>query len=176
LCFSTQPWAGHDVDEFTVELEDSTTDRSAQLHRALTNSLEHRLHIALRLADHAQDFAGGGLLLQRFGQVAFAGRTLVAQAGTLDVHGDVRRDGRKQAQPIGTQRGRAVPVVGDQHPKSAVRSGYGHGTEVPRAEGFRSCARTQGLRAGIVHEKDNLLAHRAGQDACIDKCNLQALG
>ena len=36
----------------------------AQLPRIRRDRLEHRLHVALRLADHAQDLAGRGLLLE----------------------------------------------------------------------------------------------------------------
>ena len=58
--------------------------RTAQLVTALRDRVEHRLHVGLRLADHAQDVAGRGLLLERLGEVAVARLQLLEQAHVLD--------------------------------------------------------------------------------------------
>src|SRR5262249_33026631 len=52
-----------DVDELAVERKNSAAFGIAKLARIARDSLEDRLHVALRLADHAQDVARGGLLL-----------------------------------------------------------------------------------------------------------------
>ena len=50
----------------------------------LEDRVEHRLDIRRRAADDAQDLAGGGLLLERGGQVAVARLELSEQAHVLD--------------------------------------------------------------------------------------------
>src|SRR5262249_37023865 len=66
--FGSDAVAGCVLNELAIEREDRSRSPSAQFPRARRNRLKHRLHIALRLADHPQDFAGGGLLLQCFSQ------------------------------------------------------------------------------------------------------------
>ena len=51
---------------------------------AMQYLLEHRLGVGDRVADHAQDFRRGLLLLQRLFDVARARLHLVEQAGVLD--------------------------------------------------------------------------------------------
>ena len=65
----------------------NTFDRSgiAQLERGRSgNRIEHRLHVGRRFADDAQDLAGGGLLLERFGQRPVARLQLVEEPNVLD--------------------------------------------------------------------------------------------
>ena len=58
--------------------------RPQQADGAGHDRVEHRLDIRLRLADDAQDVAGGGLLVQRRGQLAVARLQLREQAHVLD--------------------------------------------------------------------------------------------
>ena len=63
---------GRVPDQFAVVRKEVRIGRIAQPSCVGTNRLEHRQHIALRLADHAQNVAGRCLLLERLGQVAVA--------------------------------------------------------------------------------------------------------
>ncbi len=56
----------------------------AQPCRRLERGLEHRLQIEGRAADDLEHIGGGGLLLQRFGQLARARLHLVEQPHVLD--------------------------------------------------------------------------------------------
>jgi hypothetical protein len=60
---------GHLVEQFSVETSDVTMRPVAQPHRAAGNGVEHRLDVGRRTGDHPEDFGGGGLLLQRFGDL-----------------------------------------------------------------------------------------------------------
>ena len=56
---------GRQMDQLAVECKDECRTGTAQLQRGRRDRVEHRLHICWRLADHAQDLARRGLLLQR---------------------------------------------------------------------------------------------------------------
>src|SRR3990172_9941111 len=63
---------------------DETPFSTAEPRGIFDKRLEHRLKIKSRAADHLEDFAGGGLLLQGFGQVSVAGLELVEEADVFD--------------------------------------------------------------------------------------------
>jgi hypothetical protein len=57
-----------------VPIHERDADRGIgkELQAARNDGVEHRLGIAERVADDSQDVGGGGLLLQRFGQIVGA--------------------------------------------------------------------------------------------------------
>src|SRR5450631_3563786 len=56
----------HGPDQFAVERKEVRRVGATQLHGSPGYRIEHRLRVRVRLADHAQNFAGGRLLLERF--------------------------------------------------------------------------------------------------------------
>ena len=81
---NTEARSGREVKQLSIVGPDASEGRVAQLSRIRGDRLEHWLHVALRLADHPQDFAGRCLLLQRLGQVSVARLQLVKQPCVLD--------------------------------------------------------------------------------------------
>src|SRR5262245_11681108 len=67
---------GAEMKQLAVEFDERAEESATQRHRALDNRLEHRLHVRRRLADHAQDVAGGGLRVERPGQLPVTGLEL----------------------------------------------------------------------------------------------------
>ena len=61
--------------------------------RVLQHSLEHRLKLAGRTRDDLQHLGGGGLLLQRLGEIIGALAQLVEQPGVLDRDHGLRGEG-----------------------------------------------------------------------------------
>jgi hypothetical protein len=60
-----------DQDEpVAIRAVDGSVERLAQAGGSLRDRVEHRLHIGLRLADDAEDVAGGGLLIERLAEGA----------------------------------------------------------------------------------------------------------
>src|SRR6185295_2648124 len=55
--------AGHMMDQLAVEPNEPAEESVAQLHGALDDRVEHRLHVGRRAADDPQDVAGRRLLL-----------------------------------------------------------------------------------------------------------------
>src|SRR3990172_3784784 len=68
----------------TVEAKDHCVSRSTQARGILGYSIHHRLEVGRRAGDDVQDVAGGGLLLQRLGQVVVATFQLPEQPHVLD--------------------------------------------------------------------------------------------
>src|SRR5215467_3161085 len=66
------PFGGDDLDLISNDAREKATVRSKQAEGTCEDRVEHRLHIRLRLADHAQDVAGGGLRVESPGQVLIA--------------------------------------------------------------------------------------------------------
>jgi hypothetical protein len=66
----------HEVNQVTVERVDPCERGVTQGSRIHRYCLKHRLHIALRLADRAQDLARRGLLLEPFLQFCEQTRVL----------------------------------------------------------------------------------------------------
>ena len=83
---------GDKVDQLAVELIERAEESVAQPHGALHDRVEDRLHVGLRPAHDAQDFAGRGLLLERLGEIAVARPQLGEQPHVLD--GDDRLIGK----------------------------------------------------------------------------------
>src|SRR5262249_28493474 len=75
-----------------VDAEDRRVERLTQPGGALRYSVEHRLNVGGRLADHAQDIARGRLLLERDPQLAVPSLKLREQPHVLD--GDDRLIGK----------------------------------------------------------------------------------
>src|SRR4029453_1164452 len=67
-----------------VKSEDEPGVGAAQARGVLYQRLEDRLEIDRRGAEALKDFAGGGLLLERFGQIAVARLQLLEQPHVLD--------------------------------------------------------------------------------------------
>ena len=121
------------MDQLAVEREDHSEGRLAQLPRIRRDRLEHRLHVALRLADHAQDLAGRRLLLQRFGQVAVARLQLVEQPRVLDrdhrlvgeglEHGDLSFGEHRRFGASDGDRSNRAAVAEHRHGKDAAKPG-----------------------------------------------------
>src|SRR5215467_4135661 len=63
---------GGEMKQLAVELDERAEESATQRHRALDDRVEHRLHIRLRLADHAQDVTGRGLCVECSGQLPVA--------------------------------------------------------------------------------------------------------
>ena len=70
---------GSDVDQGTVVAEDTDRLRAEQASRAIDDGLEHRRHVARRLADDAQHLADRRLVGERFAQFVPARRRLAQQ-------------------------------------------------------------------------------------------------
>src|SRR5262245_57008085 len=66
---SAQTMTASKVQEIAVEPHHEGELATAQPYCALGNRVEHRLDVSRRARDDAQDLGGGGLLLQRLGQV-----------------------------------------------------------------------------------------------------------
>src|SRR5262249_58996930 len=75
---------GYDVDELAIEPYDCRKAAAAQFLAGGCNRVEHRLHIGWRLADHAQDLARRGLLLECLGDIPIALLELCEQSHILD--------------------------------------------------------------------------------------------
>ncbi len=70
--------------QLAIEPVDDAGFGTAEPGRVLDERLEDGLEIERRATDDLQDFAGGGLLLQRVGQVPVPGLELLEQAHVLD--------------------------------------------------------------------------------------------
>src|SRR5262249_23063158 len=68
--------ARYDLDQLTIEARDGPDCCFAQAERTLADRLKYWLGVGGRLRDHAQDIAGGRLLLQRLGEVGVLGLQL----------------------------------------------------------------------------------------------------
>jgi hypothetical protein len=68
-----RPVMGDEKEAFAVAAEDAGVLRLAQAGGALRHGVENRLDVSRRAADDAQDVAGGGLLVERRGELAVAG-------------------------------------------------------------------------------------------------------
>ena len=75
---------GVEMKELSVEPHDYAEGRIAQTSGAPGNGIEDRLHVRGRARDDPEDLAGGGLLLEGFGEVAVPGLELLEQADVLD--------------------------------------------------------------------------------------------
>src|SRR5215471_6470642 len=78
------------MDQLAVEPLDHAVSSPAQLPCIGCNRFENRLHVALRLADHAQNLARGSLLLQCFSQVVVAGLQFLEQTHILNSNDRLR--------------------------------------------------------------------------------------
>src|SRR4029453_9571169 len=67
-----------------------------QPHDAVGNGLEDRFHVHWRVADHPQDLARRGLLLQGCGQVTVTRLQLLEQAHILDSDHSLRGEGLQE--------------------------------------------------------------------------------
>src|SRR5262245_43187102 len=72
------------VKNTAVALKKPGVIRLAQMRRRLDQSVKHRLQIEGRAADDLEHVGGGGLLLQRFGEIACARLQLVEQPCVLN--------------------------------------------------------------------------------------------
>ncbi len=102
------------------DARDEDGGRAAQHERRRRDRVEHRLHVRLRAADDLQDVGRGGLLLERFGEVAVARLELGEQAHVLD--GDDRLVGeRLQERDLRVGKfSRDVAIHGDRADRLAV--------------------------------------------------------
>ena len=78
------PVVGRDPDDPFLQQLDRGVIRSAHQRRALCDGVQHRLEVRGRARDDSQDLGGGGLLLERLGQLAVARLQLGEQADVLD--------------------------------------------------------------------------------------------
>ncbi len=76
--------AGGPAEKFALALEQPGVIRLAQPRRQLDQGIEHGLQIEGRAADHLEHVGGGGLLLQRFGELLGARLHVVEQPHVLD--------------------------------------------------------------------------------------------
>ena len=116
-----------------VEREHVGELRAAEPQDRIRDRVEHRLHIGLRPADHAQDVAGRRLLLERFGEVAVARLELLEQPHVLDRDDRLVGEGLQQCDLRIRKRPRHVAINGDRadglpsrsmrHGKDAAESG-----------------------------------------------------
>ncbi len=102
-----------------------------QADGATQDRVEHRLDIRLRLADGAQDVAGGGLRVQRRGQLAVALLELLEQAYVLDRDDGLVGKGLEQRDlPLGEELSLGAPDA-----DRADRNAFSHqGNAERRAE------------------------------------------
>src|SRR5262245_42199574 len=70
--------------KIAVALEQPRVIRLGQARHRLNESIEYRLQVESRPADDLEHISGGGLLLQRFAQIAIARLQLSKQAHVLD--------------------------------------------------------------------------------------------
>ena len=63
---------GRQMNERAIEEEHVAVLGLAEMQRAIRNGVEYRLYVGLRTTNDLQDVAGGGLLVQRGGQLAVA--------------------------------------------------------------------------------------------------------
>ena len=93
---------------------------------ALRDRVEHRLEVGRRARDDAQDLAGGGLLLQRLGEVAVARLQLLEQPDVLDGDDRLVRERLQQRDLLVGERPSASPGVQDDGSDGrAARAGSG---------------------------------------------------
>src|SRR5215471_2029144 len=64
----------NEVDEFAVEPEYGAQPGIAEAQRTCRDAVEYRLYVCRRAADHSQDIAGRGLLLQRLAHLSMGFR------------------------------------------------------------------------------------------------------
>src|SRR5262252_8345706 len=91
---------GHERGELDLVARDARQRAgmpTQQAYGTAENRVEHRLHIRLRPADHAQDVAGGGLRVERRGQLPVAGLQLREEPDILDGYDRLIREGLEQA-------------------------------------------------------------------------------
>ena len=72
------------IETLTVESVDRSHLRPTKPDRVLGQCLEDGSQVKRRTADHLEDFAGGGLLLQGLGEVTVPGLQLLEEANVLD--------------------------------------------------------------------------------------------
>ncbi|HMH54535.1 MAG TPA: hypothetical protein VK548_30145 [Candidatus Acidoferrum sp.] len=72
------------MEDLAVEPEDMATACATESRRVLDERFEHRLKIERRAADDLEDFAGGGLLLERFAEIVVACLKLGEKSHVLD--------------------------------------------------------------------------------------------
>ena len=133
-----------DVNLLAVEPEKRAEIGLAKAQRVGRDRVEYRLHIRRRPADHAQDLAGRGLLLQRLREVAVARPELIEEPHIFD--GDYRLIGERLQQLYLCRRKWSchVPIHGD------------------RSNGFSVAQHRHGKRASNVRCLGNLLVRVLG--------------
>ncbi len=100
---------GREVHQLAVEPEDGAQQSVAQPHGASHDRIEDRLDVRRRLADHAQDLARRGLLLQRLAEIAVARLQLLEQPRVLDRDHRLVGERAGAGRSGGRRRGRRVP-------------------------------------------------------------------
>ena len=145
--------------------------RIAQPRCALRHCIQHRLQIGRRAADHAQDLAGRGLLLEGLRHVPPGSLQLSGESRILDGRREMEREDRKQMQAVADHRGSPILVVGHEQAERAAAGDDGDHDKAVRAKRFdRRVRRLQPRlgreRMGFVDEDRCLptigLGHRAG--------------
>ena len=74
----------HCAERATIRAKDDGVLGVAESRGVLRNGVQHRLEVRRRTADNPEDLAGGGLLLQRLGQLSVPSLNLFEQADVLD--------------------------------------------------------------------------------------------
>ncbi len=74
----------HEMEQRAVKREHVRRVGVAQFQRGGRDRVEHRLSVGRRAREDAQDLAGGGLLLERFGEFPVARVQFVEQPNVLD--------------------------------------------------------------------------------------------
>ena len=103
-----------------AKLEDQATGRVAQPRSRLDDRLEDALWIGRRGRDYAEDLGGGGLLLQRPGEVGGALLQLLEEAGVLDGDDRLIRERLEEGDLALVERPRLVASQADRADGDAI--------------------------------------------------------
>ena len=116
---------------FAVEAENVGPFGFAKSHRVLRHGVEHRLQVEGGATDHLEHFAGGGLLLQRLGQIVSALAQLAEQARALDSDDGLSGEIRHQLDllvtewpnflPIDRERANHLPIFQHRHSQECAK-------------------------------------------------------
>ena len=102
-----------DPDHLPVETAHGAVERAAQGDRAPGDGIEHGLGVGLRLADHAEDFAGGRLSIERLAECVVPLPELVEQPRVLDGDDRLVGEGLEQGDLLVRVWPRILPARGN---------------------------------------------------------------
>jgi hypothetical protein len=161
---------GNHAHKVAIELIHPAVDAVAQAHAALGDGVEHRLHVSLRLTDHAQDLARGRLLAQRLCQIAIALSQLREEPHILDGDDGLIGEGLQEGDlPLAERPDLGAPD-GDRSDGNALpHQGYPEHRAVPHLSRDRaSLGELPRLGGQIVHVDGPGLEHGPAVDGSPD--------